>query len=157
MATKKAIPESKPRGRPSKYTPEIAQEISDRLSTGEPMAQICRDERMPSVRAVYDWMEALPDFSASIARARIEGFDAIAADCLLIANTPVEGIETTTKDDGRIETKVSDMLGHRKLQIDTRLKLLAKWDPKRFGDKIETTHKGELGVTVHMTPQDEAL
>lgn len=24
---------------------------------------------------------------------------------------------------------------HLKLRIDTRLKLLAKWDPKRYGDK----------------------
>jgi hypothetical protein len=29
-----------------------------------------------------------------------------------------------------------DMLGHRKLQIETRLKLLAKWSPKRYGDKL---------------------
>ena len=28
------------------------------------------------------------------------------------------------------------MLGHRKLQIETRLKLLAKWNPKKYGDRV---------------------
>ena len=36
-------------------------------------------------------------------------------------------------------TTVEDMLGHRKLQIETRLKLLSKWDPKRFGDRVALT------------------
>ena len=34
-----------------------------------------------------------------------------------------------------IKIKREDMLGHRKLQIETRLKLLAKWNPKKWGDK----------------------
>ena len=40
------------------------------------------------------------------------------------------------------------MLGHRKLQIETRLKLLAKWDPKRYGDKVDLNHGGEVGLQV---------
>ncbi|KQP36126.1 hypothetical protein ASF44_16285 [Pseudorhodoferax sp. Leaf274] len=101
------------------------------------MASICRDESMPAVRTVGDWKDANPAFAASIARAREEGFDALAAECLEIANTPLEGIESTTKPNGDVEEKRGDMLGHRKLQIETRLKLLAKWDPKRYGDKMQ--------------------
>lgn len=91
---------------------------------------------MPGVQTVYDWMEAHPAFAVSFARARARGFDAIAADTLAIADTPVEGEETTEKPDGSVEKKRGDMLGHRKLQIETRLKLLAKWDPKRYGEKL---------------------
>ena len=32
------------------------------------------------------------------------------------------------------------MLGHRKLRIDTRLKLLAKWNPKKWGDRMALDH-----------------
>lgn len=134
------------KGRPSKYTPEIAAEICARLSNGEPMAAICRSDEMPAVQTVFAWKEANEGFSLSIARAREEGFDALAAECLVIANTPVEGVEKTVKADGAVETKKGDMLGHRKLQIETRLKLLAKWDPKRYGDKIQQEHSGELTV-----------
>lgn len=132
------------RGRPSKFTPEVAEAICTRLSKGEPLTHICDDESMPAVRTVSDWKEAHPGFSAAFARAREEGFDAIAAECLKIANTPLEGVETTTKDDGRVEEKRGDMLGHRKLQIETRLKLLAKWDPKRYGEKVQVGGADDL-------------
>jgi hypothetical protein len=36
-----------------------------------------------------------------------------------------------------VERRVEDMLGHRKLQVETRLKLLAKWDPRRYGDALK--------------------
>ena len=43
-------------GRPSKYTPELAAEIARRLSDGEPLRQICRDEHMPHWTNIYEWM-----------------------------------------------------------------------------------------------------
>lgn len=138
------------RGRPSKYTPELAAEICERLSTGEPLAQICRDEHMPSDGVVRDWQEKDEKFSHAIARARIDGFDRLAAECLQIANTPLIGEEFEETDDGKTKVKRGDMLGHRKLQIETRLKLLAKWDPKRYGDRLELAgdEKNPLAVTM---------
>jgi len=38
------------------------------------------------------------------------------------------------------------MIEHRKLRIDTRLKLLAKWNPKKYGDKQAIEHSGEINV-----------
>lgn len=138
----------KPHGRPSAFTQEKADEICARMAKGEPLAQICRDEHMPGYRTVYDWQEAHEEFSANIAHARLDGYDAIAAECLLIANTPIEGVETTIKDGGKIEEKRGDMLGHRKLQIETRLKLLAKWDPRRYGERLELEGSGGGPLTV---------
>lgn len=43
------------------------------------------------------------------------------------------------------------MLGHRKLQIETRLKLLAVWDPRRFGNKIDVTSTGRQIVPLDDT------
>lgn len=127
----------KKRGRKSTYTQKIADEICLRLSQGIPLAEICRDETMPGYRTVSDWKAALPGFAASIARAREDGFDVIAADCLRIADTLEVGVEKIEKADGGTEIRRGDMLGHRKLQIETRLKLLAKWDPKRYGEKVQ--------------------
>lgn len=121
-------------GKPTSYTPEKFAEIEDRLSKGEPLAQICRDAHMPHPTTVYDWVEA-HGLSQRFARARANGFDAIALDALRIADTPVEGVKVKITEDGEEITK-EDMLGHRKLQVETRLKLLAKWDPKRYGEKL---------------------
>jgi hypothetical protein len=130
---------------PTTYTQATADEIVERLSKGEPLAEICRDAHMPAVRTVSKWRKAHPEFDASFLEARDAGFDEIAADCLRIANSPLTGEVTTTKEWGT-ETKKADMLDHRKLQIETRLKLLAKWDPRRYGERVHTEHSGELTV-----------
>jgi hypothetical protein len=133
-------------GRPSLYTTEIAEEIIGRLSEGEPLAHICRDEHMPSVRTVSVWKETQEGFGPAFGLARDVGFDALAARCLEIANTPVDGEEVVMDSEGKRTVKRGDMLGHRKLQIETILKLLAKWDPRRYGDRIQTEHSGAIGI-----------
>lgn len=138
---------TRPVGRPSKYSEELAAEICARLSNGEPLASICRDEHMPEVRTVSDWKKAHDSFAADFARAREEGFDALAAEALAIADTPAEGIRIKDGKDGR-EITTEDMLGHRRLQVETRLKLLAKWCPKKYGEKVELEHTGEVDVRV---------
>ena len=126
-----------PKGSGSKYTQALADDICERLSSGEPLRSICRDPKIPHWNSVYRWMEEDATFSVRIAHARDIGHDAIAEEALQIANTPIVGVTKTYKADGTVEAKEEDMLGHRKLQIETRLKLLAKWNPKRYGDKIE--------------------
>lgn len=123
-------------GRPSKYSPEIAKVICEQLSEGIPLRQICREnEGFPAWRTVYDWMGRDPELAASIARARDIGYDAIAEECLQIADTVAFGQKQVMTDEGTATT-IEDMLGHRKLQIETRLKLLAKFHPTKYGEKI---------------------
>ena len=94
-------------------------------------------------RTVYHWLEDHKDFAERFAKAREIGFNAIAEEALEIANTPLLGKIETRKGGKLVEVRKEDMLGHRKLQIETRLKLLAKWNPKKYGDELETTHKGQ--------------
>jgi len=133
VATKQQKPPKKI-GRPSKYTPELAREVCERLSDGEPLRQICRDEHMPAWTAIYAWAAQDKALSERIAQAREQGYDAIAEDLLAIADTPLMGDTETSSANGLTITR-QDMLGHRKLQIETRLKLLAKWNPKKYGDR----------------------
>tara|TARA_R110000772_G_scaffold223546_1_gene334088 strand:- start:7997 stop:8362 length:366 start_codon:yes stop_codon:yes gene_type:complete len=111
---------------------------------------------MPVWQSVYRWMEADEDFKRRIAGAREMGYDAIAQDCLRIADTPIVGVRIMV--DGRGETITrEDMLGHRKLQVETRLKLLAKWDPKRYGDKIQADITAKVlvaKVDATLTPEE---
>ncbi len=131
-------------GPPTKYTPELVIEICGRLSKGEPLAQICRDEHMPSDSTVRNWGDAMPEVASAIARAREAGFDYIAADCMVIAddsrNDFIEKM-ATDGDEGAVKARAYDAehVQRSKLRIETRLKLLAKWDPKRYGDKMALT------------------
>ncbi len=112
-------------GRPSLYTEELAEEICDRLSSGETLADICRSPHMPAVSTVYDWKRAYPEFSVGFGRARDAGYDEIAARTRRTARGVVD-------DDGGDST---GDVARDKLIIDLDLKLLAKWDPRRYGDK----------------------
>ena len=91
---------------------------------------------MPERRTVYDWLERDPDLSAQFTRAREAGCDALAEEALVISNTPHLGQKQVMSDDGATTT-IEDMLGHRKLQIETRLKLLACWNPAKYGTKVQ--------------------
>jgi len=151
-------PPAKP-GRPSKFSQEVADEICERLSQGEPLRQICRDERMPSWRTVYDWKAAHADFAARIAHAREAGFDAIAEECLEIADETA--FDTVIGENG--DRANTEWISRSKLRVETRLKLLAKWDPKRYGDKVDVNHGGQGGNPVSMNwtidfvkPKDES-
>jgi hypothetical protein len=150
---KHAAPKNKG-GRPSTYNPDIARSMCEQLSEGIPLREICRQEGFPAWRTVYDWMRKDPDLSTAIAHARDVGYDAMAEECLQIADNPLLGEEVSesetpegTDEDGNVivrktvTIKKVDMLGHRKLQIETRLKLLAKFNPKKYGDKV--VHSGD--------------
>ena len=113
---------------------------------------------MPAWRTVYDWMYQDEDLSAAIAKARDLGWDAIAEDCLRIADTPMYGHEVTESEDDegvkRVTVKKTDMLGHRKLQVETRLKMLAKFNPKKYGDRVALA--GDPDAPLKMEVEGEA-
>lgn len=144
-----AITETKRTGRPSLFTPELFQEICERLELGEPLEVICRDDHMPSARTVYDWMARDETLSAPFARGRRLGFDCIAAECMAIADDEVHDWVMTKK--GPITNEVA--IGRAKLQVETRLKLLAKWDPKRYGDTA-STQTVNVGVAVNVLTEE---
>lgn len=145
--TAEAGPQPKPRGGQTKFTQAIADEICERLAQGEPLRKICRDDRMPTWQTIYRWMAENADLSNRIAHAREAGFDAIAEECLEIADeTAFDTVSTEHGDRANTE-----WISRSKLRVETRLKLLAKWDPKRYGDKITNELTGPGGGPVEFT------
>jgi hypothetical protein len=157
-AVAKAAP--KKRGRPKgsvTYKPEThIPKILAWISDGKTLRDYCRQTGCPSYVTVYDWLESNEEFSKRFARARDIGHDVIAQECLEIANTPVEGKRVKKTEDG-MEVVIEDALGHRKLQIETRLKLLAKWNPKKYGEKITHSGDAENPVSVIIRGDDANL
>ena len=150
-------------GRPSKYTVEIATKICEQLSEGIPLREICRQEGYPAWQTVYDWMhrdEALgpngSGLSVAIERARNVGYDKMAEECLAIADTLELGQKQVMSDDGATTT-IEDMLGHRKLRIETRLKLLAKFNPKKYGERAILAGDAENPIKIEAESEAKAL
>lgn len=129
--------------RQSKYTEELAEYICEQLAKGRSLHSICKDDGMPGDSTVRWWMQEKPEFAANSARAREMGCDRLAEECLEIADTPKIGEERTIKPDGAVEVREGDMLQHRRLQIETRIRLIGKWS-KRYGDKVAIGGTDEL-------------
>lgn len=135
--------EKKKTGRPSTYNPEAAQKMCELLSDGVPLREICRMEGMPIWRTVYNWMyadDALGEkgvgLSSAIARAREVGYDAIAEDILSEMTQEPERI--LSEGGGRIDSGYVQLI---KARAEIKLKLLAKWNPKKYGDRL--VHAGD--------------
>ncbi|HET6724787.1 MAG TPA: ubiquitin carboxyl-hydrolase [Gammaproteobacteria bacterium] len=121
----------------STYSEATAKRICAALAKGTPLAQICRAKGMPHTTTVLRWQGENEDFAQRYTRARDDGFDQIAADCLDIADS--EGADVQRD----------------KLRVDTRLRLLRAWDPKRYGDKLGLTGgdgKSPIALTIERRP-----
>ena len=127
---------------PQPVPQQKADEIISWISEGKTLREFCRQEGNPVYSTVYEWAEKDPTFAARFAHARLIGEEVIAQQCLAIADTPMLGQIVTEKPDGTVEVKTADMTEHRKLQIYTRLQLLAKWNPKKWGEN----RRVELGL-----------
>lgn len=148
------------RGRPSKFSPALAKKIIGGLSVGTPLTILCKPDDMPSDDTVRNWAKTDAAFSRDIARAREAGFDQIAMDAMAIADEVTEK-DTIETAHGPIPNK--EWLLRSKLRVDVRLKLLSKWDPKRYGDKITQEISGPEGAPIQTesnyrpSPEDEAV
>jgi hypothetical protein len=83
---------------------------------------------MPSHATVLRWRKKYPEFDEAISRAREEGTHALADQCLDIA------------DDPSLEP------ADRRIRIDTRLRLIGKWNARHYGDKLDVDLNGSLKV-----------
>lgn len=131
--------------RQSTYTDWHGEMICAGLSEGNSLLSICEALGV-AYSTACDWERDIPEHSANATRARELGCHALAQQALAIADTPCLGIVRTTKADGGIEEKTEDMTAHRRLQIDTRKWLIAKWHPTVYGDKQQIEHTGSISL-----------
>lgn len=139
------------RGRPPEAVPaDIAEDLVEWISQGKTLREYCRQPGKPAWRTVYAWMEKDVDFYARIAHARELGHDAIAEETLEIIDTfPMEAVSDSGS---RLD---SGHVAWLKNRVEQRMKLLAKWNPKKYGDKVGVQHEG--GVTLNVVtgvPED---
>lgn len=121
-------------GRPSDFTPEIANEICERLAKGESLRTITgpnRDDFMPAETTVRRWLAGTEDWSEAFRRqyahARDCQADHYAEEIIAIADCtdqPVSGDIPLVRDPQR-----------DRLRIDARKWYASKLAPKKYGDK----------------------
>jgi hypothetical protein len=114
-------------GRPSSYTPALASEICERL-VNEPLARICRDDHIPAIGTVLQWVEDNREgFSERYARARSIQIETMAHEIMTIADNLLEDPNS------------------RRVRVDSRKWLLSRLRPKVYGDATMLKHADANG------------
>lgn len=131
-----------------KFSEAIADAICERLADGESLRTICSDEGMPSKTTVFRWLAANEQFRDQYARAREAQADAIFDDILSIADDGRNdwmqknfGEETRWVENG-------EAMRRSALRIDARKWMAGKLRPKKYGDKLDVEHSGEVELNV---------
>jgi hypothetical protein len=128
--------QGRPKGVLSKYTVEFGERILGRIAKGETLEAICRDPEVDvSAVTVRNWTAEHPAFGFGYARAREHGADAIIQECLDIADDNSRDIKLVGREGQGREACNTEFVQRSKLRVETRLKLLKVWDPKRFNDR----------------------
>ena len=104
-----------------KRTQKILDDLIDWVGAGKTVASYARSIKV-HVATIYAWLHDDPDLARRFARAKDIGYDVISQDVMEIADTP-----SSHEDD----------VAHRKLRIHTRMQLLSKWCPAKYGDKLQ--------------------
>ena len=132
-------------GRPSIYSQELAATICDRLIYGEGLRAICRDDAMPSISTVIDWIKNKDDFSAQYAKARELQAELLLDEILEIADDSSQ--DTIDTANGKIAN--TEFIARSRLRVDTRKWAMGKMS-RKFNDKIIQEVTGANGDPISL-------
>jgi len=120
----------------------IFKSIISEIENGASLRSVLSKEGMPARSTFFEWLKESEEKSNHYAKSIEARADSMFDEMLEIAYTTESGETVKTTLNG-IETTAGDMLGHRKLKIDTIKWILSRMNPKKFGDKMDMTTGGE--------------
>lgn len=133
------------RGRPSLFSPAMADRICEDLVTLRSLIQVCEQEGMPKLTTVYDWEDQgeqdIADgnpttpkalFFVAFARAKKRQAKAIVEEALQISDDGRNDWMERESERGSYVVLNHEHVSRSKLRVDTRLAVAAKLNPALF-------------------------
>ena len=155
-----------------KYDREVVSaQICEELKVGRSLESICKAEGMPSVATFLEWVNKDPSgVGKDYAHAREIGYALLADEIVALSDKTHEWVtvhaldpqtgDPVYDDKGAPVLKQmlmplnSDVIAHKRVQIDTRKWMLSKMLPKVYGDKITQEHTGSNGGPIALAAVD---
>lgn len=144
--------------RPYNYTDQekeiIITDICNRVINDKISFNVAVEESEITYATFFNWMVKSDILKELYNYAREVRSDILFEEIVTIADTPVEGTKIKETPKGTI-IETGDMTDHRRLQIDARKWVVAKMQPKKYGDKISQEISGSLSVIEVRPPKFE--
>jgi len=136
MAKEKAVKNlggapPEPIGRPTDYSPELADIICERLADGESMRSVCRDTTTPSMTTIFRWLREKEDFRKQYEIAVNERTEAMAEDIVDIADNATNDWMERNGDDNEGYQLNGENIQRSRLRVDVRKWHMSKMKPKK--------------------------
>jgi hypothetical protein len=141
---KKKPTTEKPERKRVTYSWEVALKLCKRIERGELLIEICKEREMPSINAVYLWLDKYPQFDKRYMKAREVRADSWYEEGIRRAETAGDVIVGNDKSDNARVAAV-------RLYVDTLKWAASRVNPYKYGDKLDVTSKGEkISVQANM-------
>lgn len=114
-----------------RFSQEIFDEICVRIAEGESLRKICKDEKMPSLVAVWKWLNNSEELVKQYTRAREEQAETLVDEMIDIADYKKD--DTYLDENGK-EIINQEVIARSRLRVDARKWVASKLKPKKFGD-----------------------
>lgn len=115
------------KGRPFKYTQDIFDVICARISSGESLRRILKDDEMPEHITFYKWLREHANLATQYARAKEDRADTHADEITEIADNEPDSQKA-------------------RVMIDARKWVASKLHPRNYGEKMALEHSGKDGA-----------
>ena len=148
----------------------VTAHVCEELQKGRSLENICtKDEGMPTVAGFLKWVNTDPEVSKDYAHAREIGYLKLADEIIELSDKTHEWVTVQEMDSnghpmfdeaGEPVLKQvlmplnSDVVAHKRVQIDTRKWMLSKMLPKIYGDKVVQEHVGSGGGAIQLSAVD---
>lgn len=103
---------------------------------------------MPDKSTVLRWLRDREEFRVQYARAKQEGAEVMAEEILDIAD---DGRNDWEEREGRGGTYIAlnrEAIERSKLRVDARKWVMSKLLPKKYGDKLDVAHTGDVKISM---------
>jgi hypothetical protein len=122
------------RGRPQSYTPELAKEICDVItSTSKGTKRLCAEySHWPCQDTLFTWLKQYPEFSEQYKRAKICQVELLVDELIDIADDSSQDL--VTDESGTVRYNAG-CVARSKLRIETRKWIAARLVPRVYGTK----------------------
>jgi hypothetical protein len=144
---------------PAKKTPKLIDEVLSRIAQGETLASLGRELNFHPVSWNF-WVREDEDLALAYAQARDVGADVIADDVLRIIDEEPERVVQIDEEGNKSTSRIDSAgVAWAKNRAELRLKLLAKWHPKKYGDKqqVEVGNKDGEALKIESNADNAAL
>jgi hypothetical protein len=116
------------------YSDKLAQTICERISAGELLTSMCREDDMPTLRRCNQWLKEHAEFQALFNMSIQDRLFVFEEQVIEIADDMKNDFKTVIKNGKEKRVADPEMVARAKLRIEVRFKHLKAGKPSKWGD-----------------------